>query len=341
MHVLRVGLITLVGVASVMMGATPATAEADPRVTTNEALRAGVVTHRAADDAAEQRRITDYWTPARMRAARSADAVAPGAVGRSVSAPQPVGERRSVAPIPAPDSAAARAVASSIEWTSGGTVAWTTGKVFFTRLGYEWVCSGSVVSSANRDMVVTAGHCVHGVIDWQGNTGFFENFVFVPAYHNGARPVGTFTARSLHALNKWTSRSDFNYDVGVALMNPLNGRDVADTVGAQGITFNEPRNTFMYAFGFPSGPPFDGERLIACASTVFPDTIGGTQSQGMTCDMTPGSSGGPWFFQFDAARGLGYVNSVNSFLYTNHPNMMWGPYFGSAIESLYQRTQAA
>ncbi|MGN9808624.1 trypsin-like serine peptidase [Micromonospora sp. BQ11] len=338
MNVLRVGLITLVGVASVLAGAGPATAGDRPGAAAPEARGAGVVTHRAADDTAEQRRITDYWTPARMRAARPADVVAPA---RSTAAPRPGGRPTVVAPTPAPASPAARALASSIEWTGGGTVAWTTGKVFFTRLGYEWVCSGSVVSSANKDMVVTAGHCVHGVVDWQGNTGFFENFVFVPAYRDGVRPVGTFTARSLHALNKWTSRSDFNYDVGIALMNPLNGRDLADTVGAQGITFNEPRNAFMHAFGYPSGPPFDGQRLIACASTVFPDTIGGTQSQGMTCDMTPGSSGGPWLFAFDTSRGIGYVNSVNSFIYTDHPTMMWGPYFGSAVEALYRSTQAA
>jgi V8-like Glu-specific endopeptidase len=328
------------GVASVMVGASPATAGAPSRVPVQETLGADVVTDRAAVDKAEQRRITEYWTPARMRAARSADAVAPRAGGGTASEPQAVGGRSSVAPTSAPDSLPVRALASSIEWTGGGTVAWTTGRLFFTRLGFDGACSGSVVSSANKDMVVTAGHCVHGVITWQGDAGFFDNVVFVPAYHNGTRPVGTFTARSLHVLNKWASRSDMNYDVGIALMNPLNGRDIADTVGAQGITFNEPRNSLMYAFGYP-GAPFDGERLRACSSTVFPDTIGGTQAQGMTCDMTPGSSGGPWLSYFDTSRGIGYVNSVNSFLYTYHPNIMWGPYFGSAVESLYQRTQAA
>jgi V8-like Glu-specific endopeptidase len=333
-------LIILMTTASVTVGAGPATAEAHPRVVAQEAPDSGVVSHRAAVDAAERRRLTEFWTPARMRAARSLDLVSPRTVRGATSAPQAPGKRSSAAPTPAPDGLPARTLASSIEWTSGGTVAWTTGKLFFTRFGREGACSGSVVSSANRDMVVTAGHCVHGVIDFQGNTGFFQNVVFVPAYRNGTRPVGTFTVRSLHVLNKWASRSDLDYDVGIALMNPLNGRDIADTVGAQGITFNEPRNALMYSFGYP-GAPFDGERLRACSSTVFPDVIGGTQSQGMTCDMTPGSSGGPWLIYFNDSSGIGYVNSVNSFLYTNNPNIMWGPYFGSAIESLYRSVQAA
>ena len=32
----------------------------------------------------------------------------------------------------------------------------------------------------------------------------------------------------------------------------------------------------------------------------------------MRCSMTGGSSGGPWLYKYDSARGLGHVNGVMS-----------------------------
>ena len=46
--------------------------------------------------------------------------------------------------------------------------------------------------SANRDTVLTAGHCVN-----DGPGAFHTNWMFVPGYRDGARPYGTWTARDL------------------------------------------------------------------------------------------------------------------------------------------------
>ena len=71
---------------------------------------------------------------------------------------------------------------------TASTVA-TTGKVFFTLGGVNYVCSGAATSSTNRDVVTTAGHCVN-----EGPGAFATNWAFVPAYNNGSRPYGTWTA---------------------------------------------------------------------------------------------------------------------------------------------------
>ena len=44
--------------------------------------------------------------------------------------------------------------------------------------------------------------------------------------------------------------------------------------------------------------------------------------------MTGGSSGGGWITG-------GSLNSVTSFGYNSVPNILWGPYFGSTIQSVY------
>jgi hypothetical protein len=54
---------------------------------------------------------------------------------------------------------------------------------------------------------------------------------------------------------------------------------------------------------------------------------------GIGCDMTGGSSGGGWVTDPSAA---GYLNGLNSYKYSNQPNVMYGPYFGDTIKALYE-----
>ena len=58
---------------------------------------------------------------------------------------------------------------------------------------------------------------------------------------------------------------------------------------------------------------------------------------GMGCGMTGGSSGGGWAISFKTAN-MGYLNSVVAYKYTtpNQPNAIYGPYFASSFESLWQ-----
>ena len=210
----------------------------------------------------------------------------------------------------------------------------TTGKVFFTLGGSNYVCSGSSTTSNNHDVVATAGHCVN-----EGPGAYATNWAFVPAYDDGARPYGTFTARSLVTTSQWANSGDFDYDVAFAVMNPVGGVDLTDTVGSQGIGFNLARGSYMYSFGYPAANPYDGTDIAWCHGTVIQDTFGGSQDQGLNCNMTGGSSGGPWFAGYSETSGVGTLNSVNSFGYTSLRDYMWGPYFGSVAQSAYNTAQ--
>ncbi len=256
----------------------------------------------AQDKAAVQK----YWTAERMRNATPADKTLPGG---------PAAER----------GAAALAPAQQIPppYTSAPTR--TNGKVFFSDGGSNYVCSGTAVISPNKSTVWTAGHCVH-----DGASGFHTNWTFVPAYADGSRPYGTWTARTLVTTSAWANQGDINYDGGFAVMNTLNGAHLTDVVGGQGIGFNLARGLSYNAYGYPAAAPFNGETLKSCSGTASDDVWGGTQSQAITCDMTGGSSGGPWLIS-----GSSTINSLNSFGYNGLRNKMFGPYFGSQIQSAY------
>lgn len=278
----------------------------------------------AATTKAEHDRIVAYWTAERMRTAVPGDALV---AGRNVP-------RTAVVDTGRPHVEAASNTGEY--YTGGGQVARTTGKVFFTLDRVNYVCSGSSVTSTNHDVVLTAGHCLN-----EGPGAYATNFAFVPAYDDGARPYGTFTARALVTTTEWKDAGDFNYDVGFAVMNSLNGTDLTDTVGTQGIGFNLARGSHMYSFGYPAAKPYDGTEIAWCHGTVSQDTFGGSSDQGLDCNLTGGSSGGPWFTGYTESTGVGTLNSVNSFKYRAGPyrTYMWGPYFGSVIQSLYNTAQ--
>ena len=103
-------------------------------------------------------------------------------------------------------------------------------------------------------------------------------------------------------------------------------------VGGYPIAFKPARGQTMKAFGYPAARPFNGQKLYSCTGTVIQDTYGGSTDQGLACNMTGGSSGGGWIQN-------GSLSSVTSFGYTGVKNLLWGPYFGSTIQSVYNTAQ--
>ena len=253
--------------------------------------------------------VQAYWTAERMRNAIPAQKLRAGAPeGTSRQAP-----RAAAQPIAPP-------------YTSAPTR--TNGKVFFTDDGLNYVCSGTAVLSGNKSVVWTAGHCVH-----DGASNFHTNWTFVPAYADGSRPYGTWTARALLTTSGWAGGGDFSYDNGAAVVSANAGSALTDVVGGRDIAFNGPRGQQYASHGYPAAAPFNGQRLWACNSPlVYDDTSASPATMGIDCDMTGGSSGGGWI-------AGGSVASVNSYGYSTLPNVMFGPYQGSVAQSLY--TQAA
>jgi V8-like Glu-specific endopeptidase len=217
-------------------------------------------------------------------------------------------------------------------------------KIFFSMGGGNYVCSGTVVNSATRRMVSTAGHCVS-----DGAGRFHSNVIVVPGYSSqcngcGDAPFGRWSARYLTTTTEWHSYSNLKQDLGYIITNDRNGVRIVNKLGGQGSSFNAARSQQFRAYGYPQAPPFNGFNQNVCPSRRLADDNPTTQPGPLTirisCNMTGGSSGGGWLINQD--RGLGWVNGINSYQYIGGPkensNHMYGPYFGNAALQLFNFT---
>ena len=301
-------------------------------VNTTDSSGVAVSSHVASDNGA-----ADYWTPERMKNAKSGDILAIKALdrGRLLNLGKaPVTEAPGALKSVEGQQASTDSKAINLKANQSETPVKHIGKIFFTLGGSNYVCSGNSVTAANKSTVSTAGHCVN-----EGPGAYATNFVFVPAYLNGSAPYGKWTARALYSPTQWASNGNMQYDTAFAVMNTLNGQRLADVVGSSGVQFNAARGLSYKSFGYPAAPPFNGESLKSCSGTATNDPYNPQfATQGIPCNMTGGSSGGPWFIGNSSG---GYQNSINSYGYGSNSNTMYGPYWGSVIQSTYTTAAAS
>jgi V8-like Glu-specific endopeptidase len=204
------------------------------------------------------------------------------------------------------------------------------GKIFFTQNGQNYVCSGaSVASPAATQAVWTAGHCLN-----DGTQTFNSNTVFVPSYRNGVAPYGLFPATVLVVHIRWHNNHDFRRDLGAFRVGTNGaGQTLQSRVGSLGFAWNQPRIQHYNDFGYPQAAPFNGAWMTVCqASHAYDDiTIGSNPPApapapfAIGCDMTGGSSGGPFIMRF---KGGNFINGHNDYKYVNPalPLAMFSPY---------------
>ncbi|MGH2754962.1 MAG: trypsin-like serine peptidase, partial [Actinomycetota bacterium] len=159
----------------------------------------------------------------------------------------------------------------------------------------RFVCSGTIVSSQNQSTVATAGHCVYDPDESVGVSAIS----FAPGYRNEVAPFGFWEAEKVYSTPRWTQSGDHRYDAAMLVIDQGSRPDpIQETFGSRGISFNRSPLQMFDAYGYPAGPPFDGEKLWMCDSeqSVPDDNYPSTPVPplGMGCDMTGGSSGGGW-----------------------------------------------
>ncbi len=274
-------------------------------------------------------RIRAYWTVARMQSAHSADTLVvrtqpirpayKDGDGTGIGAPTLPTYRHHLA---APDS-------SPVSQNSyGGFPYSTVGKVFFTdsRTNTNYVCSGSAVTSANKSVVDTAGHCII-----QGGSGnnWYTNWQFCPQYYNGSSPYGCWSARQLYSTNAWATSGSLQDDFGDAVVSNNSYGALVSVVGGAGYTYGVATSQTFTALGYPQAAPFNGSSIYQCGPTK-PSTVTGYGNGtvlAIPCDMTGGASGGPWFISVNGS--FGYINGHNDFKYNNDSGHMYSPYYTS------------
>lgn len=223
------------------------------------------------------------------------------------------------------------------------------GKVFFNQNGVDYVCSGTVVNSNNKDMIDTAGHCVS-----DGAGKFVTKWVFVPGYASnpsggtaGMNPYGIWTARTLTTTAQWHYYGNMKQDLAYGVVAPLSNRHIATYLGGHGTFFNIPRNQVFSAFGYPQASPFNGQDQRVSVSRRNGDDLqlggSGPAPMKIASNHTSGSSGGGWIVGISTTTGLGHVNGHNSYKYLTGPvanaDRMYSPYYGNEALALYNYTK--
>ncbi|MFJ6939042.1 trypsin-like serine peptidase [Streptomyces sp. NPDC101132] len=272
------------------------------------------------DDAAKA--AVAYWTPERMKNAISLDRVATKA-DEAVAAKTvyKVGNPGSTAPAQATEGKPSSAFAP--------TASRTAGKVFFKNPqdGKNYVCSASAINSASKQMVATAGHCVHG-----GKGGkWMTNWTFVPRYNNGSRPYGTFAAKEFRTFTSWISSSNLSRDVAfVTTYKRSDGKKLVNVVGGNGLSYNYDRSNYVTIFGYPVARQ-NGQVMIYCQGNTSADP--GTSKVRIKCNLTGGASGGPWLRKYSSSTQLGYLNGVTSTV--NSLGWNKSPYFDEYVKKMF------
>jgi V8-like Glu-specific endopeptidase len=291
---------------------------------------------------------TGYWTAERVQGAQPLDVVIE--VGRGEVTPRPKPDKPGK-----PDKGdggttdppADTSIVTGASWPDtieGDPVDDLVGKVLFTLGGTSYVCSASSIAPSSGDLwvVMTAGHCT-----WDDSYGWATNWVFVPDYEtvlefgcvSGNSAGSCYAAASLHPTAEWRADgTDYLHDVAFARMaNPLpvvgevSDKDqlpvlrTSTTVGTSTAV-----GAAVTALGYPAAKKYSGSDLVYCSGTAT--TLSGTSAYSdnpmLACDMTGGSSGGPWYSD---TEGILEATSLNSFGLRGYNGYMFGPAFDKLV----------
>lgn len=288
---------------------------------------------------AQHERIVAHWTPERMKAAVPRDFALDSARGFTPAKPPRGGD----------GGGGGGGTVTGASWTNTDTLIYrASGKVYFEMAGNAYICSGAVADDGGRSgysLVLTAAHCAFD----ETNGAFASFWMFIPefdrspTYSCASTTYGCWTASALVVHAGYATAGSFNsqatvHDYAFAVVGPgghASGQLDA-TVGDFGLRFSSVADgTQTYAFGYPAAGKYEGSDLVYCAGPVGSDPYNDSLTYKLGCDMTGGSSGGPWLTAFSTSSGDGTLTSVNSYTYRFVKKTMHGPKFDANTQAVY------
>ena len=290
--------------------------------------------------AAHHAKVVKYWTPERIKNAKPRDFVFDPAKGTY----KPVAK-------PAPPSGGGNVTGAS--WTGAGDILKGTGRVLFTLGGGDYICSGSVVAESNtgRSIVLTAGHCAS---ENDGSTKatnwmFIPSFDTAPSYTCANTQYGCWVADAIYGDTAFLNAGGFNnqavqHDWAFAVVS-TGGKTAGSTLqldAAVGVRFpiafsGVSAGNTLSAFGYPAAGRYKGKDLVFCRGPIGQDPSTSNTTWSMPCNMTGGSSGGPWVSTTSTTTyddAVTTLRSLNSYGYSGVSNM-YGPKFNSNAQAVY------
>jgi V8-like Glu-specific endopeptidase len=199
----------------------------------------------------------------------------------------------------------------------------TTGSTTGLDAGGGHFCTASVVASPAGDLAVTAAHCVAGVS---------SSMVFVPGYHDGIAPYGTWLVTRVFTTPAWQSSQDADDDVAFLRLGPSpSGVPVQSVTGAERLGTTGSGHSLVQVIGYPE----DSDEPVSCVN--WTQAYGTTQLQ-FDCGGYPdGTSGGPFLADVNPKSGEGTVTGVIGGYQQGGDTdaISYSAVFGPAVLSLY------
>jgi V8-like Glu-specific endopeptidase len=188
-----------------------------------------------------------------------------------------------------------------------------------------------VVHSPEGDLAVTAAHCVSGIT---------APIVFVPGFHDGTAPYGTYEVTRVYTDQSWQASQDPDDDVAFLRLGPAaGGVPVEDVTGSEllatGSTAAAAR-ALVQVIGYPQ----DTNQPLWCVNWTRP--FGATQLEFDCGGYTDGTSGGPFLADVDPSSGQGTVIGVIGGYEGGGDTdaVSYSAVFGPNVASLYQAAVA-
>jgi hypothetical protein len=245
------------------------------------------------------------------------------------------------------------------QWGFGGQVLKSSGRILFQMADGWYVCSGTAVtdSATDRSIVLTAAHCIYDDVA----KAFALQAIFIPNQDDGESdktdwncsndPYGCWILDHGVVDLNWTNRTfpdNIAWDYGFYVVSDTNAWSITSDYQASGdLALDGTVGTLALDLAAPDigvtahalGYSYDVDpELMYCKEPLATESTYGDFWLGK-CDMSGGSSGGPWVQPMDEATGMGPVFSVNSWGYTSRSGMGGPVLHGSSAGLLFDFAQ--
>lgn len=266
---------------------------------------------------AAQRAALAFWTAARVAAVTASTRLAGQAAPATPSgAPAP----RSVPQAPV----APKGTPTAVHFDGVPAI----GALFFTTGMTKHFCTASVTDSQPGDLVLTAAHCVYG-------SGYATNIAYVPMYHDGTRPYGTWPVTSITIAPGWRAGHNPDLDFAFLTVAAVEGHSVQSVTRGLALGLGGSYAMAVQLVGFND----TDSQPVHCLTQSFEFRPG--QLESYCHDYWDGTSGGPWITGFSTRAGTGTVRGVIGG-YQQGGIYEWAsysPYFGSQLAALFALAQ--
>jgi V8-like Glu-specific endopeptidase len=198
--------------------------------------------------------------------------------------------------------------------------------------GGDHFCTASVVASPGRDLLITAAHCINS-----GKGGSYrQGIVFIPDYRDGQAPFGIWTVKRLLVAPQWISGSDPSLDVGFVTLEPHDGQNIEDVLGANQLGTDSGYQDLVRVTGYPAS----ADAPITCVNWTSRQSA--SQLRFECGGFTGGTSGSPWVTHFDPRTHSGTIVGVIGGYQEGGDTaaISYSSYLGAEVQRLYQEAIA-